>query len=59
MFPSIVWTAIFAAIVIAILAYIADFFVEKAGFGVPRQIIWLIALAAWLFWVFGGGARMY
>ena len=52
---TFLWNAIITALIVAIVAYIADFFAAKAGLGFPRQIIWLIALVVWLLLVFGPG----
>lgn len=52
-------TAIFAALVVAVIAWIADYFVTNAGLGFPKQIIWLIALVVWLYWVFAGGTPAF
>lgn len=53
MIPAIIITAVVAALIIAIIAYIADWFLAKAGLGFPRQILWLIAFLVWILWVFG------
>lgn len=53
--PGILRTAIVAGIVVAIIALIADFFVKKTG-KIPSYIVWLIALAVWVLWVFFGGS---
>lgn len=55
MFPHILWTAIWAGLVVAVIAYIADYFLSQSGLGFPRQMLWLIALLVWLALVFGGG----
>lgn len=55
---GILITALIAALVVAVIAYIADFFLAKSGMGFPRQIIWLIALVVWVVWVFGGGSNL-
>lgn len=47
--------ALITALIIAIIAYIADFFAAKAGMGLPRQIIWMIAFVIWLIVIFGNG----
>jgi hypothetical protein len=52
---GLLWNALITALIVAIIAYIADFFALKAGLGFPRQIIWMIALVVWLLLVFGGG----
>lgn len=50
--------AVIAGLIVAIIAYIAEYFVTKAGFGFPRMFIWLIALVVWLIIVFNGGVRL-
>jgi hypothetical protein len=57
--PEILRTAIIAGVVIAIIAYIADWFAGKASLGFPRQMIWLIAFAIWLLVVFFGGSLAF
>lgn len=46
--------AVVAAIAIAILAYIADFFLAKSGLGFPRNLVWLLAFLVWILVVFYG-----
>lgn len=53
--PQILWTAIIAALVVGIIAAIADWFVKKMALGIPNWIVWAIAFVVWLMWVFGGG----
>jgi hypothetical protein len=52
---SFLMNALVAALVVGILAYIADFFLGKSGLGFPRQFVWLIALVVWVLVVFEGG----
>lgn len=54
MIPDIILRAVIAGIVVAIVAYIAEWFAAKAGLGFPRTIIWLVAFLVWVLWVFGG-----
>lgn len=58
MLPNILLTAIIAGLVVAIIAYIVDFFLGKSGVSFPRQLIWLVALVVWLLWVFGGSVNL-
>jgi len=45
--------ALISALVIAVLAYIADFFLAKSGLEFPRNLIWIVAFVVWLLVVMG------
>lgn len=53
MIPDVLRVAVIAALVVAIIAYIADWFLQKAGVDFPRQMVWLLAFVVWILWVFG------
>lgn len=45
--------ALISALVIFVIAYIADFFASKTSIGFPKNIIWIVAFIVWILVVLG------